>query len=314
MKKTQKFRWEGVLVSKKKKMILSLVSALLIIVLGYGTYLAYSVYHFSSTISNSDSDKEKVTELKQPENNDETINILLVGIDGGQFKNNTYRQDVGRTDTIMIFSLNKKTNKISLLSVPRDTRLNIPGKGMDKVNAAHAYGGINLSIKTLSEYLGIPIHHYVKVNYNAFTKVVDGLGGVTINVTEDVRYFVDGQIKVPKGIQKMDGQTAFNYVQVREGDIKRVERQQKFVKALAEQAISVSTLPKVPGILNNIAGDIKTDISPKDMLDLINNARSMNPGGIKNEILPGTAGNLKGVSYWMADDNAKKDVVNRLFY
>jgi polyisoprenyl-teichoic acid--peptidoglycan teichoic acid transferase len=301
--------------TKRKKIILSVLAACILALVAYGSYFAYSIYHFSKNISTATSQaapQEQVTELTKVPDKQENINILVVGVDAGAFKNNTYRSGAGRTDTIMIFSINQQSNEVSLISIPRDTYVDIPGRGKDKINHAYAYGGMDLSIKTISQFLGIPINHYTKINYEAFTKIVDGLGGVTLDVTEDVRSYTDNRIKVAKGRQKLDGNNAFEYIQTREGDISRVQRQQKFVKALADQAISVSSIAKLPGILDNISSSIQTDMSPKEMLELAMNMRSMSPGNMNNEIIPGQAGMLKGVSYWFPDEVASKEIVNRL--
>jgi polyisoprenyl-teichoic acid--peptidoglycan teichoic acid transferase len=301
--------------TKRKRIILSVLAACILALVAYGSYFAYSIYHFSkniSTAANQAAPQEQVTELTKVPDKQENINILVVGVDAGDFKNNTYRSGAGRTDTIMIFSINQQSNKVSLISIPRDTYVDIPGRGKDKINHAYAFGGMDLSIKTISQFLGIPINHYTKINYEAFTKIVDGLGGVTVDVTEDVRSYTDNRIKVAKGRQKLDGNNAFEYIQTREGDISRVQRQQKFVKALADQAISVSSIAKLPGILDNISSSVQTDMSPKEMLELAMNMRSMSPGNMKNEIIPGQAGMLKGVSYWFPDEVASKEIVNRL--
>jgi polyisoprenyl-teichoic acid--peptidoglycan teichoic acid transferase len=301
--------------TKRKRIILSVLAACILALVAYGSYFAYSIYHFSKNISTATSQaapQEQVTELTKVPDKQENINILVVGVDAGDFKNNTYRSGAGRTDTIMIFSINQQSNKVSLISIPRDTYVDIPGRGKDKINHAYAFGGMDLSIKTISQFLGIPINHYTKINYEAFTKIVDGLGGVTVDVTEDVRSYTDNRIKVAKGRQKLDGNNAFEYIQTREGDISRVQRQQKFVKALADQAISVSSIAKLPGILDNISSSVQTDMSPKEMLELAMNMRSMSPGNMKNEIIPGQAGMLKGVSYWFPDEVASKEIVNRL--
>lgn len=299
-----------------KKMILGFVALVVLVVIGYGAYLGYSIYSFSHRISTSvptvTQEVYPPPELNPPVK-EENLNILVVGVDSGSFKYGTYRSGTGRTDSIMIFSINPDTRKVSLLSVPRDTYVEIAGRGMDKVNSAYAFGGINLSIKTLSQFLGIPINHYVKIDYESFVKIVDGLGGVTVDVTEDVVFFLDGKVKVHKGVQKMDGNKAFDYVQVREGDIGRVQRQQNFVKTLAAQALNITTVPKLPGILDSVASNIQTDMTPNEMLDLVMKARSMDAANILNEIVPGKAAMINGISYWIPDPAGTKDAVQRVF-
>jgi len=304
--------------SKIKRIVIGILVVAVLAVIGYGAYLGYNVFRFTQKISSGSSvtqgvyEGNKLEDLKPavPESN---LNILVVGIDAGRFKNNTYRSDTGRTDTIMLFSINPTTKKVALLSIPRDTYVEIEGRGMDKVNHAYAFGGMNLSIKTLSAFLGIPINHYIKVDYESFVKIVNGLGGVTVDVPEDVVSYQDGKVKVQKGVQKMDGDAAFSYVQVREGDIDRIGHQQNFVKTLAAQALTLSTIPKLPGILNSIAADIETDMSPKEILELAMRVRTMDIGNIHNEIVPGRADMIKGISYWIPDQAGTLAAVKRVF-
>ena len=323
--------------AKFKKIFVGSVGVLTLSLMAYGIFLSYSVYHFAVSISNrapgtltrftdysevyTDDRNEKYLLLKEklaqardamPDNNG-TLNILVVGVDFGAFKHDTFRPGWGRSDTIMIFSIDGQSKRVSLLSIPRDTYVNIPGRGMDKINHAFAFGGINLSAKTISQFLKIPINHYIRLNYDAFTKTVDELGGVSVNVTEDVVYFGDGKVKVPKGLQSMDGATAFDYVQVRQGDITRVQRQQKFVKAAAEQALSISNIAKLPAILQDVAPDIDTDLSPKEMLNLLLALRSTNLAEMHSEIVPGKADMIKGISYWIPDDTGTSEAVKRCF-
>lgn len=297
--------------NRHKKIVLSLVAAVLFTVIGYATYFAYSIYHFTSAISASKGNSEEIKELQIP-NTQENLNILVVGVDNGQYDDG-FHSGPGRTDAIMIVSINKEENKVSLLSVPRDTYLNIPGRGMDKVNHAYAYGGINLSIKALSAFLQIPIHHYFIIDKQAFTNAIDAVGGVNINVTEDVVYYIDGKTKVPKGLQKMDGKMAFDYVRTREGDIARIGRQQTFVKALAEQALTLSNILKIPEILNSTASDIQTDMTPKEIMEMAMGMRSMSEGNMHNETVPGHSDMLNGVSYWFPDVAGTKQIVQKVF-
>ncbi len=323
--------------AKFRKIFVMSAGVLTLCLAAFVIYLTYSVYHFADSISNrntetltafsdlagvssEDSDekhlllKEKLAQsLDGIVNENASINILVVGVDFGDFKHDTFRAGRGRSDTIMIFSVDTKSKRVSLLSIPRDTYVDIPGRGMDKINHAFAFGGISLSAKTISQFLDVPINHYVRVNYDAFTKVVDDLGGVTVDVTEDVVYFGDGKVKVPKGVQKMDGATAFDYVQVRQGDITRVQRQQKFVKAAAEQALSIQNMAKLPAILRDVTPDIDTDLSPKEMLNLLLDLRYTNLAEMHNEIVPGRADMIKGISYWIPDKSGTREAVKRCF-
>ena len=111
----------------------------------------------------------------------------------------------------------------------------------------------------------------------------------------------------------MDGATAFDYVQVRQGDITRVQRQQKFVKAAAEQALSIQNMAKLPAILRDVTPDIDTDLSPKEMLNLLLDLRYTNLAEMHNEIVPGRADMIKGISYWIPDKSGTREAVKRCF-
>ena len=155
---------------------------------------------------------------------DKTV-VMLMGVDERE-------GDVGRSDTLMIATLDPKKKKAAILSIPRDTRVKIQGHGFDKINAAYAYGGHKLTQNTVENLLGVEMEHYVLINVNAFTKIIDAIGGVDINV-EKRMYYEDPWddngglvINLYPGQQHMDGKTAITYVRYRdeEGDIGRIAR------------------------------------------------------------------------------------------
>ena len=162
--------------------------------------------------------------------------------------------DVGRSDTLMVATLDPKKDQAALMSVPRDTRVKIKGHGWDKINAAYAYGsakggpeaGEKLAQRTVEDFLGVNMDHYVVVNIQAFQKIIDAIGGIDIDVEKRMYYEDpwddDGGliIDLQPGMQHMDGKTAVTYVRYRdeEGDIGRIKRQQKFMKACMDKVTS----------------------------------------------------------------------------
>ena len=151
-------------------------------------------------------------------------NIVVMGVDERS-------DDVGRSDTLFVVMFDSSNKSASLLSVPRDTRVRIEGHGWDKINHAYAYGGRELTQKTVEELLGIKINNYVMVDFKGFTGLVDAIGGIDIDVEKDMYYHDtwDGfTVDLKKGRQHLDGKTAIQYVRFRdeEGDIGRIRRQQ----------------------------------------------------------------------------------------
>ena len=165
------------------------------------------------------------------------MNILLIGSDKSAVPG-----DPGRSDTQMLVRLDPETKSISMLSLPRDLRVYIPDHGYDKMNAAYAYGGPALVIKTFRELTGLPVNHWIEVDFAGFWHVVNILGGVYIPV--DHRYFVPDSadyksIDLEPGYQLVRGKQALNFVRFRhdqKGDFTRMQRQQLFLKEMQRQS------------------------------------------------------------------------------
>ena len=236
--------------------------------------------------------------------------IMIMGVDARE-------DDVGRSDTLMIAAVDPKRNQASLLSVPRDTRVKIPGHGWDKINAAYAYGsaksgilgGEKLAQRTVEDFLGVNIDHYVVIDTHAFQKIIDALGGIDIDVEKRMYYEDpwddDGGlvIDLKPGMQHMNGKTAVTYVRYRdeEGDIGRIKRQQKFMKACMEKVTSPSIIPKLPTVIKEVMGSVKTDLSFRQLLEFAGTLKEAQKNGLKTEMVPGRPLYISGVSYWIPD-------------
>ena len=228
--------------------------------------------------------------------------IMIMGIDERE-------DDVGRSDTLMVATIDPVKNEASLLSIPRDTRVAIPGNGYDKINAAYAYGGEKLTQRTVEDFLGIQIDHYVIINTHAFQKIVDAIGGIDIDVEKRMYYEDpwddDGGliIDLRPGRQHMDGKTAVTYVRYRdeEGDIGRVKRQQKFMRACVDAVTTPAILPRLPGIISSVIDSVKTDLSVRQMLEFVGTLKEAQAKGLRTEMVPGRPLYIDGVSYWIPD-------------
>jgi len=206
------------------------------------------------------------------------INILLIGVgDPGH-------DGEGLADTNIIASVNTKENKISMISIPRDTRVKIPGEGNFKINNAHAYGDIPLAKQTVENFLDIPIHYYIRANFTGLRQAVDAVGGIEVDnkyLLYDPEYPCDKNqwkscgFKLQPGKQKLDGTTALKYARCRKGtcgdDFGRAERQQEVITAIRAKALSTETLlnpGKIAALIQAAGDNVKTDMSIQGILRL----------------------------------------------
>ncbi|MEL7568026.1 MAG: LCP family protein [Dehalobacterium sp.] len=238
------------------------------------------------------------------------INILLLGTD----------EDIGtdsRTDTIILASLDRENNKISLLSIPRDTRVNIPGFGENKINSANLLGGVDLVKESISNLIKVPIDFYVLTNFEGFKGIVDTLGGVEIDVEQNMKYRVyDGMIDLKKGLQRLDGEKALQYVRFRHdklGDISRTQRQQKFLTALAKEMMQAKNIVKLPVLIPKLNEAVKTDLSITQMVGLAQEFGNYDLSSITVQTLPGNFVNINGGSYWYVDEEKAHQMVLEVF-
>ena len=228
--------------------------------------------------------------------------VLIMGVDKRV-------DDTGRSDTLMIATIDPRLDQATLLSIPRDTRVKIRGRGYDKINAAFAYGGVRLTESTVENFLGIDIDHYVMIDTSSFVKIIDAIGGVDIDV-EKRMYYEDPWddngglvIDLYPGEQHMDGKTAVTYVRYRdsEGDIGRVKRQQAFMAACMDKVTSPEILPRIPKILREVIDAVETDMSLRQLLELAGALKAAQQNGLETDMVPGYPLYIDDISYWIPD-------------
>ena len=252
--------------------------------------------------------QSSLLDRRKDDRNDELLvardkaTFMIMGVDERS-------DDVGRSDTLMVVTIDPAKNEAALLSIPRDTRVAIPRRGYDKINAAYAYGGEELTQATVEDFLGIRIDHYIIINTHAFQKIVDAIGGIDIDVEKRMYYEDpwddDGGliIDLRPGMQHMDGKTAVTYVRYRdeEGDIGRVRRQQKFMKACVEAVTTPAIIPRLPGIISGVLDSVRTDLSLRQILEFLGTLKEAQVHGLKTEMVPGRPLYINEVSYWIPD-------------
>lgn len=203
------------------------------------------------------------------------LNILILGVDVNRDRRGQPTQELARTDTIMVVGLDCYFKTVRVLSLPRDTWVEIPGQnGWHKINAAHALGGPEGLEKTVEENFHLRIHHYIRTDFKGFVELVDALGGVELVVEKDMDYDDNwGQLHIhlKKGRQMLDGDKAHQYVRFRHdarGDLGRIERQQKLLRAIVQKILTPEGLTKLPDLADIAYRYVTTDLRKKELLSL----------------------------------------------
>lgn len=213
-----------------------------------------------------------------------------------------------RTDTMIVFHIDPDSGKIGMLSIPRDSRVEIPDHGLDKINHAFAYGGADLSVQTVSRLLNIPIDNYIHVDLDAVGKIIDSIGGVDIEVPKNMHYTDRAgglYINFKKGLQHMTGADAMGYLRFRHdltGDIGRVERQQAFVKAVMTKVMTAGNIVRSPVLIAELLKCVDTNLSTGEVLSLAMKFSSASKNGqVISGMVHGVPESIGGVSYWIPD-------------
>jgi len=273
-----------------KTSVISLIVILIVILSGVGIYIYRTIYGVTETWKQKEPESELAPEIPT-----EPINLILVGVDVGDGE----REREPLADTIMIIRINPKEKNGFLISIPRDTYVEIPGFSSQKINAAFAHGGINLLIKTVENFLNIPIHHYVVLDFQGFSKIVEELGGVDIYVDEPLHDELSGA-DFSVGEHHMDGENALAYVRCRKtagGDITRIQRQQKFLKEMAKQHFNIKTILKAGKLAEILAQNTRSSLDFSELTKYTTQALTFKPENFQAVVIPTEPKMIDDISY-----------------
>jgi polyisoprenyl-teichoic acid--peptidoglycan teichoic acid transferase len=266
----------------------------------YGSYLfakAKSVVNSSfEEIGNRDTSPMREKEIDPKKDN---ISVLFIGIDESDMRKEKfgYNNSNTRTDSLILATLNEKNKSVKLVSIPRDSRVEIACTGeKSKINSAHVKGGTLCTIETVEKLFDVPVDYYVKVNFNAFIEVVDSLGGIEFNVPYDLKEKDSkdrhNAIVLKKGVQTLNGEEALAVARTRkyDNDIERGKRQQQLIQAIVKKAASIGSITKYGDIIEAIGDNMKTNMKFGEMLSFYDYAT--HGSNVKVESIP-----LKGEDY-----------------
>ena len=285
--------------SKGKKIfaiIFGIILVLFLAVVGMGAKLYWDV---SKSMDKTYETVERSKKSQVNLNNKEPFSVLLLGIDTGD----DGRVEQCRSDTTIVATVNPSDKQTTLVSLARDTYVDIPGQGkQDKLNHAYAFGGASLAMDTVENYLNIPINHYVSINMAGLKELVNAVGGIEVNnnltFSQDGYDFTIGKIS-------LDGEQALSYSRMRyedpNGDYGRQERQRKVIEGIVQKVLSLNSVSNYQEILTAVSDNMKTDLSFDDMKKIALDYRSAF-GKVKQDQLQGTGFMQDGVSYQRVDE------------
>ncbi|MFS7412727.1 LCP family glycopolymer transferase [Carnobacterium maltaromaticum] len=283
--------------SKTKKILITLLCLFLLVVGGLGVY-AFKVYRdVTNTTDNIYEKVDKDEVRKEPvsvDKGEDPFSVLLLGVDTGDLG----RTEQGRSDSIMVVTVNPNTNESKIVSIPRDTYTEIIGQGTtDKINHAYAFGGTSMAVNTVQNLLNIPIDYYIEVNMQGVKDLVDAVGGVDVNSPLE---FKQNGFEFTKGPVHLDGEKALAFSRNRyddpTGDYGRQGRQRQVIEAVVKKAATFSTLTNYKDILNALQNNMKTNLTFDNMYDIQAKYKAA-AGNIEQVQMQGTGEMINDISY-----------------
>lgn len=244
-----------------------LLLVLFIGLIGYGFYI-YNSFTKAVDTAYEPTEREKSEKRGEKITLEETepFSVLMLGVDERE-------GDKGRSDTMIVLTVNPNKSSIKMLSIPRDTRTDIIGHGtVDKINHAYAFGGVDMSVASVENFLDIPVDYYIKMNMDGFADIVDAVRGINVkndlSFTQDTYHFNKGEIH-------LDGQEALAYIRMRKndpsGDFGRQKRQRQVIQGVIDKGASIGSLTRLDDIFEAIGKNVKTDIAFSEMVEIQQN-------------------------------------------
>ncbi|MEG0642229.1 MAG: LCP family protein, partial [Clostridium sp.] len=273
---------------KKHSPLKIFLAVFLMLFMVSGVTFAYYIDHLGDKLNSKSQTQAKKVKKGEP------INFLLLGVDAGDY---TGKDEHQRSDTMMLIRYIPETDNINILSIPRDTKVRVKGR-TQKINAAHAIGGPELTIKAVEELLDLEVNYYGSINYNGFKACVDAVGGVDVIVPRDMKYKAsDIRINFNKGEEvHLDGKKAEQFVRWRKnndgtgyalGDVGRAGTQQEFMIKFLEKLKSPEGITKLIPLVNTISDYAETNMSMSMIMSYGKSLIDVNPSTVRKEVLAG---------------------------
>ena len=309
---------------KGKKIAIGVVCAVLVVAIGCGAAFAVWYNNISKELNQGDYTEEELSaindQLVQTTSYTEPFYVLLVGSDKREDEEGQADADGARSDTNIVVRVDPVNNQATLVSIPRDTMVELDGYGTNKFNAAYNYGGVASTIREASQLTGVGISHYVEVGFNDLVNLVDAVGGVDVYVDELVDDpDADGTTDNPDwthwviqpGQQHLCGGEALTFARSRayvDGDFTRTSNQRKVIEALVNKVMSLS-VTEMPAVVQAAAKCVTTDMKITDILALAQQMKGNGSLTMYSAMLPSITGDVNGISYVFCDEDATEKMM-----
>jgi len=306
---------------KKKKtpfrrfMKYSLITLLTLIVVSVGV-IAYMIYQFSNV---TDSSRQELARGDKSNYREEAVDpvtdpvsILFLGLDSREGELS------GRSDANILATFNPNDDSIKMVSIPRDARVDIPGRGLDKLTHAYAYDGADLAIETIENLFDIPVDYVVSLNFNAFMEIVDTIGGVEVEVPFTFSEMDSSDKKdaltLQEGKQTLTGEEALAFVRMRKqdprGDLGRGDRQKDLIEAIIRQSANFTTITRFNSLMDSLERNLSTNLSFSKIVSMHSYARDLD--NIESLLLEGEDARINNIYYYQLFDESVSEVSQTL--
>ncbi|MFS0654151.1 LCP family protein [Bacillus sp. 179-C3.3 HS] len=243
----------------------------------------------------------------------DNFSVLLLGVDSRPGE--TVKQ--ARSDALVLATVNRTNKTVKLLSVPRDSYVNIPGYGYDKITHAHSFGGADLTVSTVEGLLDIPVDFVIESNFKAFKEIVNELNGVSIDIKDEylvkqIQKDTKGKVVLQTGTHTLDGDQALAYVRTRkaDSDLLRGQRQMEVLKAIFDKSKSVTSIPSYDNIIDTLGENVSTNLSMNELVGLFPLFTSLS--SIETIQLKGSDYQPNSIYYFQLDQNHLNEVKTEL--
>lgn len=296
---------------KKKRKWFKVTGIVLLLLLVSGGIYGYTVYKsLTDAVETMHLPLQREISEKRPEpvvlEQKDPFSVLILGVD-------ERKGDRGRSDTIIVLTINPNNNSVKMLSIPRDTRTEIIGKGFeDKINHAYAFGEVPMAMDTVENFLDIPIDYFVQINMEGFEDIVDAVGGVTVQNDLD---FSVGEFKFPIGELKLNGEKALIFSRMRyedpRGDFGRQTRQRQIIQAVIKEGASLTSLTNFSNIFSALGSNVKTNLTFEQMIDIQKNYKSVG-NNIQQMEIKSQGTKIDGIYYGLVSLEEKQRIQTEL--
>lgn len=301
---------------RARKIILIVVLAIVLVVAAVCVALALYFNSVNSAMSIQDpNEKNALEQALQPAENENTEDQAFYGLILGSDAREG--DTASRSDVIILMRVDPANAQVTMVSIPRDTKVEIEGHGTQKINAAYAFGGAAGAVEAVSEFAGVPISHYAELHFEELEQLIDDLGGVWVDVpvSNNQTGASNTGVELEAGEQLLNGEQALAFARERygyiRGDFQRADNQRLIAEAVMKKILSLSPL-EMPGAIQQLAGCITTDLSVNDLIAYAQQFQQAGNVTFYSALVPSSTATIDGVSYVITDEVSWEKMMERV--